>query len=136
LPPVLFRAVCFERASPVVMVRQDPRQRQAAAAAAGGLSSSGSGQLPTGWSPGFSSAQPKSDQGANRGNLSGRWSAYAKPGTLLYRDLSLAEHPYSLHSLGPWSHPAVGSGRGKNAQGHAPHAQALSIWWILRMMQG
>jgi hypothetical protein len=30
------------------MVRQDPRQRQAAAAAAGGLSSSGSGQLPTG----------------------------------------------------------------------------------------
>jgi hypothetical protein len=47
LPPVLFRAVCFERASPVVMVRQDPRQRQAAAAAAGGLSSSGSGQLPT-----------------------------------------------------------------------------------------
>jgi hypothetical protein len=47
---VLFRAVCFERASPVVMVRQDPRQRQAAAAAAGGLglSSSGSGQLPTG----------------------------------------------------------------------------------------
>lgn len=28
-------------------------------------------------------------------------AAYAKPGTAIYRDLSLAEYPYSLHSLGP-----------------------------------
>lgn len=28
-------------------------------------------------------------------------AAYAKAGATIYRDLSLAEYPYSLHSLGP-----------------------------------
>lgn len=43
-------------------------------------------------------------------------AAYAKAGTSLYRDLSLAEYPYSLHGLGPYALPVVVAPlRGSNA---------------------
>lgn len=34
-------------------------------------------------------------------------AAYAKAGTVIHRDLSLAENPYSLHSFGPHALPLV-----------------------------
>ena len=57
------------------------------------------------------------EDGANSrgGGFCARMAAYAKPGTLLYRDLSLAEHPYSLHSLGPWSPSVLAARRGPAA---------------------